>query len=244
MGELDPAHAGRLASLEDTNVGDGEANAFAGSGRQQYVVVHAAKLNPDDAVVRRQFHRDLAGLLDVGEIRQFVTPHVARLGGEQNLQPVPGGFLFGQRQDRGDALAFLKGKQIDHGLAAALDARLGQPPYLHAIDHADRGKEQQRRMRIGDEDMRDEIFLARGHAGAAFAAPSLDAVFGQSRALDIAGVRHRDGDVLTLDQVFVFDLHFGVDDLGPARRRELRAHRSKPVFHDREHARPRAQISR
>ena len=89
--------------------------------------------------------------------------------------------------------------------------------------------------------MGDEIFLVRRHAGAALAAAALHAILGERRALDVAAMRHGNGDVLALDQVFVFDLDFGIDDFGPARRGEFVAHRRELVLHDRKHARTRAQ---
>ena len=69
--------------------------------------------------------------------------------------------------------------------------------------------------------MGDEIFVARRHAGAALAAAALHAVFGQRRALDVAGMGDGDGDILALDQRLVFDLDLGFDDFGLARRGEF-----------------------
>ena len=85
-------------------------------------------------------------------------------------------------------------------------------------------------MRVGDEDVGDEILFVRRHAGAALAAAALHAVFGERRALDVAAMRDGDGHVLALDQVFVFDLDLGIDDLGLARRGEFVAHgrRARP----------------
>ncbi len=73
----------------------------------------------------------------------------------------------------------------------------------------------------GDEDVGDEILLARRHAGAALAAAALHAIFGERRALDVAGVGDGDRHILALDQRFVLDLDFGVDEFGQARRREF-----------------------
>ena len=239
--QLDAAHAGGFAALEDADVRDGEADALAGARGQQHVVVLGAELDADDAVALRQLHGDLAGLVDVGEVRQLVAAHVAGLGGEHHLELVPARLVLRQRQDGGDALALLQRQQIHHRLAAALDARFRQAPDLEPVDHAGGGEEQQRRVRVGDEDMRDEILFVRRHAGAAFAAAALHAVLGERRALDVAAMRDGDGHVLALDQVFVFDFDVGVDDLGPARRGEFVPDRRQLVLDDREHARPRAQ---
>src|SRR5258706_15179143 len=89
--------------------------------------------------------------------------------------------------------------------------------------------------------MGGETFLARRHAGAPLPAAALYAIFRQGRALDIAGMRDRDGYVLALDQVLVFDFDLGFDDLGLARRGELLAHHRELFLDDGEHARTRAQ---
>ena len=73
-----------------------------------------------------------------------------------------------------------KRQQIDHRLALAGDARFRQPPDFQLVGHADGGEEQHRRMGVGDEQAGDEILVPRRHAGAAFAAAALDAIFGQA----------------------------------------------------------------
>jgi hypothetical protein len=53
-----------------------------------------------------------------------------------------------------------------------------------------------------DDELRDEVFFARLHAGAAGAAAALLAVGGDGRALEVAGVGDGDGDLLVGDEVF------------------------------------------
>ena len=119
------------------------------------------------------------------------------------------------------------GSRLTIALPLPCDARFGQPPDLELVGHAGGGEEQQRRMGGGDEDVGDEILVARRHAGAALAAAALHAIFGQRRALDIAGMGDGDRHVLALDQRFVLDLDIGVDQFGLARRGEFgRASRS------------------
>ena len=96
-------------------------------------------------------------------------------------------------------------------------------------------------MGIGGENVGDEIFFACGHSGASFAAAALNAVFRKRRPFDVAGVCDRDRHVFAFDQIFVFDLDFGVDDFALARGRELFPAGCKFVFDDRENARTRAQ---
>ena len=118
--------------------------------------------------------------------------------------------------------SFVERQQIDQRLAARLRRRDGQAPHLHLVGHAARGEEQHRRVRVGDEDAGDEILVARRHAGAAFAAAALRAIGGERHALDVALVADGDDHVLALDQVLVLDLAFHLEDLGAARRAELR----------------------
>ncbi len=117
--------------------------------------------------------------------------------------------------------AFRQRQQIHHRLAPALDAGLGQPPDLQLVGHAGGREEHQRRMRDGDEEMGDVILFARRHAGAAFAAAALHAIFGDRRALDVAGMGDGDRDILALDQRFVFDLDIGIDQFGQPRSCEF-----------------------
>ena len=190
---------------------------------EQHIVLVGADLHPDDAVARLELHRDLAVAVDAGEVGKLVAAHVARLGGEHDVELFPLRLVFRQRQDGRDLLAFRQRQKIDHRLALALDARFGQAPDFELVGHAGRGKEHERRMRRRHEDEVDEIFLARRHARAAFAAAALHAIFVERRALDVAGMGHRDGDVFALDQRLVLDLDFGIDEFGHARRREFGA---------------------
>ena len=57
----------------------------------------------------------------------------------------------------------------------------------------------------GDEQLLDEIFVARLHAGAARASAALLAVGGDRRALQVAGVADGDRDLLVGDEVFEVD---------------------------------------
>ena len=82
--------------------------------------------------------------------------------------------------------------------------------------------------------LRDEIVLARGHAGAALAAAALGAIGRHRHALDVAAVGHRDDHVLALDQVLDVLLELVVEDLGAARRGELLLDLDQLLAHQRE----------
>ena len=71
-------------------------------------------------------------------------------------------------------------------------------------------------MRGVDDELRDEIFFARLHAGAAGAAAALLAIDGDRRALEVALVADGNGDLLVGDEVFKLKLGGLVDDLGAA----------------------------
>ena len=189
--------------------------------RQQHVVGRPADGDADDAVALVQLHGDLAVAIDVLEIGERIAPHVAGARREHELQVGPAGRVLGQRQDRGDGLVLLQRQQIDEGLADRLRRRRRQAPHLHAVAHAARGEEQQRRVRRGDEDLGDEILVPRRHARAALAAAPLRAIGRERHALDVALVADGDDDVLALDQVLVLDLALHLDDLGAARHGEL-----------------------
>ena len=181
-----------------------------------------ADLHVDDRLALVELHGDDAGAAHVGEIGQLVAPDRAAGGGEHHVELVPGRLVLRQRHDGGDALALLERQEVDQRLAARLRRRQRQPPDLLLVDLAARGEEQHRRVGRGDEQPGDEILLARLHAGAALAAAPLRPVGRERHALDVAGMRDGDDHVLALDQVLVLDLAFLLDDLGAARRGELR----------------------
>ena len=149
--------------------------------------------------------------------------------------------VLGQRHDGGDGLALLERQDIDQRLAARLRRRQRQPPDLLLVDPAARGEEQHRRVGGGDEQPRDEILVARLHAGAALAAAALRPVGRERHALDVAEMRDGDDHVLALDQVLVLDLAFLIDDHGAARRGEVLLHIGELVLDDALDARARAQ---
>ena len=89
-------------------------------------------------------------------------------------------------------------------------------------------------MRVGDEQARDEIVLARRHARAPLAAASLGAVGRHRHALDVTAMGNGDHHVLSLDQVLDVLLEFVVENLGPARRCELLLDLEQLLAHQRE----------
>ena len=74
-------------------------------------------------------------------------------------------------------------------------------------------------VRRGDEEVADEVLLARPHADAALAAAALVAVVGDRGALDVAGVADRDRHVFFGDQVLDAELALFGEDLACGGRR-------------------------
>ncbi len=241
LSQIDPAHAHGGPALENAHVVDGKADALASRGGQQHVVLLGADLHVDNAVALGELHGDDAGPPHVGKIRELVAANGAAGRGEHHVELSPGRFVLRQRHDGGDGFALLQRQDVDQRLAARLRRRLRQPPDLFLVDLAARGEEQDRGVRRGDEQPRDEIFLARLHAGAAFAAALLRPISRQRHPLDVTGMRDGDHHVLALDQVLVFHLAFLVDDDGAARRREVALDGGELVFDDGLDARAGAQ---
>ncbi len=239
--ERDAAHADRIAAGEDAHLRHREADALPLRGGEDHVVVLRAGLDGEDALPLPELHGDDAGAADVDEIGELVAAHRAAGRGEHHVELVPARLVLRQRHDRGDALALFERQEVDQRLAARLRRGKRQPPDLQLVDLAARGEEQHRRVGVRHEELGDEILLARRHAGAALAAAMLRPVLGKRHALDVAGMADGDDHVLALDQVFVFELRPAFGDLGPARRRELVAHRLQLVLHDRLDARARRE---
>ncbi len=117
----------------------------------------------------------------------------------------------------------LERQQVDERLAARLRRRERQPPHLLLVDLSGRGEEQHRLMGRGDEQARDEILLARRHAGAALAAAPLRPIGRERHALDVAAVADQHDHVLALDEILVVHVGVAVEDLGAARHRRSRS---------------------
>ncbi len=79
-------------------------------------------------------------------------------------------------------------------------------------------------MRVGDEQVGDEILVLGVHALRALAAALLLTEFVERRALDVALMCDGDDHVFALDQVFVIHIAGIVDNLGTTRHGELLAH--------------------
>ena len=240
--QANAAHPGRGAAEKDPDLGDREADAFATGAGEQHVVVFGAGAHVDQAAVRLlDLHGDLAVGHDVSEIGQPVASHAAPRGGEHDVHLAPGGLVLGQRHGGRDGFAVAQRQQVDQRLAARLRRTEGQAVDLELVDHAARGKEQHRRVRVAHEDLADEVLITGRHAGASLAAAALGAVGAERNPLDVAAVADRDHHVLALDQVLVVVLEPAFLDGRAARGGEALFHLDELAAQDRHEPLPGVQ---
>ena len=235
VGQIDAAHPDRIAAGKDADIGNGKADALALAGGQQHGRIFRAGLHADNAVALVELHGDLAVAVDLDEVGQLVAPHRAACGGEHDVEVFPAFLVLRQRHDGGDPLVGLQRQQVDQRLAARLRRCQRQLPHLHLVDDAARGEEQDRRVRIGDEQPRDEILLLGRHARTALAAAPLCPVGVERHALDVAGMGNGDHHLLAGNQVLVLHVEIAFGDLRAARRCEFLAHGGEFVLDDGHH---------
>ncbi len=113
-------------------------------------------------------------------------------------------------------LARLQSNQVAYVFAFAGGADVGDLIHLQPVHAAGIGEDENVGMGGGNEQMLDEILVARLHAGATLPATALHAVGGDRSALHVAAVADRDRDLLVGDQVFQVDFRGFVFDLGAA----------------------------
>ena len=123
----DAAHAGAVAPGEHAHlvVGQLEADAAARCGSP------AARRRPRGRWRRRSGWSPSSSFIairpdgaDVAEIRQPVAPHIARRGGEDQVQAVPQRLVLRQRQHGGDRVRAQFRQQVDQRPALRRSARL------------------------------------------------------------------------------------------------------------------------
>ena len=150
----------------------------------------------------------------VGEILELGLFHQAVAGGEEDV--LAHFFEMANGEHGADRLARLQTDQVADVLAFAGGADVGNFVHLQPVDASGVGEDQNVGVRGVDEEMLDEILVARLHAGAARASAALHAVGGDRRALHVAAVADRDCDLLVGDQVFQMDFRSFVFDDGAA----------------------------
>ena len=187
---------------------------FRGNHRVALLDAHG-----DDAAGARVAERRQRGLLDHALSRAHHDERVVveLLDGEQ----------------RRDLLAFLHRHEIRDRLALAARPDVGNLVDLQPVGAAAIGEDHDVGVRRGDEQVADEILVARPHADAALAAAPLVAIGGDRRPLDVAGVADGDRHVLLGDQVLDAELaRLAFDDRRAALVAVLRPHLAQLVDDD------------
>ena len=101
----------------------------------------------------------------VGEVLEFGLFHQAVAGGEEDVFALF--FEIAHRQHGADRLARLQADQVADVLAFAGGADVGNLVHLQPVHASGVGEDENVSVRRGDEQMLDEILVARLHAGAA-----------------------------------------------------------------------------
>ena len=234
LGQLDAAHARRIAPGEDAQlvVGGLEADAAAQPGGQQHVVALAQGGHADQLVALVELHGDQAGGTDVAEVRQAVAPDIARPCGEDQMQAVPQRFVLRQRQHGGDGVLAQIGQQVDQRLALPRGPALWQFPDFFPVGFAAGGEEQHPLMSVAVEAAGDDVVAARAGGRASAAAAVLLAEGLQRGALDVAVAGDGHHHLAGLDQAFVVLVGVGVGDGGHPGGGDFGAHAGQFGLHD------------
>src|SRR5438552_3889927 len=206
---LDAAHAGGAAAHRtDLVLREADGHAQLGGDHDLAAAVGAAR-GDDGVAVLEADGLDAAGprvrvRLELGLL------HLPLLGAEED---VAAGAEVLHGHAGGHRLALAEREQVDHGLALGLAPALGDLVDLQPVHLAEVGEEEEVRVRGGDEEVFDDVFLFRLHASHALAAAALAAVGLDVRALDVARARDSDDHLLVGEEVLDGEVGRAVDDL-------------------------------
>src|SRR5256886_8053038 len=211
---LDATHA-RGAATHRAYLVLGEADGHAELGGDHHLPRAVGAARGDDGVAVLE-----ADSLDAARARMRVglelrLLHLPLLRAEEDVAAAGGEVADGHA--RGHRLALAEREEVDHGLALGLPAALRDLVDLQPVHLAQRGEEEKVRVRRGDEEVLDDVFLFRLHARHALAPAPLAAVGLDVRALDVPRARDGDDHFLVGEEVFDRQLRRLGDDLGAAR---------------------------
>jgi hypothetical protein len=136
------------------------------------------------------------------------------------------------RQHCRDLLAFHQREQIHDGFAARVARAFRHLIDLEPVNAAATGEAQDVIVRVGDEQLIDEIVFLHCSCLLAATATALRAVIGERLALEVAAVRQRHDHVLLRDQVLDAEILRMHDDFGTTAIRELVADLAQLVGND------------
>src|SRR6185437_15719771 len=212
--QLHAAHAVRDPPHRP-HVGLLEADALAFAGGEEDLALAVAELGLDQLVALVHAHGDDAPGPRVREVAHHALLDGASAGDHDDELVLALEIL--DRQHGAHFLALLQRDQTVHRFALAGRAGVGNLVDLEPVDAAGVGEHQDVAVGRGDEQVLDEILVARPRALAPAPAPALGAVGRDRRALQITGVGDGDGDRLLLDQILEHDFRGSVLNLRAAR---------------------------
>ena len=191
-----------------------EADGLAVVRGQEDDLLAVGQAGGDQFVALFDVDGDNAAARHVREIFQVGLLDRAVARGEENVLAFF--FEIADGEHGANRLARLQRDQVAHVLALAGGAHVGNFIHLQPVDASGVGEDENVGVGRGDEEMLDEILVARLHADAALASAALLAVGGNRRALHVAAVADRDRHLLVGDQVFEMDFGGFVFDDGAA----------------------------
>ena len=219
--------AGVLAIGDDDHVDDFIAFALEARSR------HARDPHREQRIALFEVDRDQTVLADVGIRRQGGLLHRSLLRGEHEELLALAEIFHGQHV--GDLLAFLEREQVGDRSALGRARHLRHvvhPPFVHAPAV---GEEQEEIVRVGDEEVLDEVALFGVRPADAASAAALGFVGVDGQALDVTLVRNGDDDIFLRDQLVHVELADLAGDLGAAVVAVLFLHLRRVLADDVEH---------
>src|SRR5450755_983684 len=202
--ELDGLHAGSVAA-HGTHLLLVEADALPHLGGHEELRVAVGDDRSEQLIVVGDFHADDTF---VPEILVFQELGLLDLPALRDCRHELPGFDLVHRCDGGDLLVALHLDEVDDGSALGVTRRLRHFVHLLHVHFAAAREEEHQAVGGSDEQLIQEIVIARLHALVAFAAALLRSILGDRRPLDVAGVRDSHDHVLFLDQVLDLNLGF------------------------------------
>src|SRR5581483_1388466 len=210
FGEVDAAHAVRGAAHR-AHIALVEANCHTEMRRQEDQLRAVGDARGHKLIVLVDADGDNAAGHHVRKILERRLLYRPLLRGEEDVLALL--FEIAHRQNRAHIFARLQIEQALDRLAFARRTHIGNLIDFEPV-HAARVREaKQVSVRGIDDELRDEIFLARLHPGAASSAPPLLAIGGNRRTLQVALMAYRYGHLLVGNEVFELQLGAFVDDL-------------------------------
>ena len=211
--EVHAAHSGGVAA-HGADVGLFEADGLAVVRSQENDLHAVGQASGYQFVALFDVDGDDASVADVREIFQVGLFDRAIARGEENVFAFF--FKIADGENGANRLARLQREQAADVFAFAGCAYVGDFVDLEPVDASVVGEDEKVGVGGSDEEMFDEILVARLHAHAPLASAALIAVGGDRSSLHVAGVACGDGHLLVGDQVFEMDLGGFVFDDGAA----------------------------